>query len=420
MTTQTLRAGTGAADITPANGEDLCGFARRTGPTAGVYDRLHSRALFLTNGSQQLLISANDIIGIGRQFYADRCRELRAAPALRNAAIHIATSHTHSGPAVMTLKQCGRRDARYVQSLSNKIRQASLDAARRTAPVRMEVSQAKVKLSRNRCVPRGPTDNEVYLLKFLADDRPIAWICNYACHPVVLGHENNSVSADYPGALQSAIEAHAPGSRCLFLNGACGDVNPILPEGPDPEPARQMGEQLAAAALAAPVGYTIQSPALRSCSVPLTIPLHVPRSAGELRARHEQLAEAFAMSPDVFAPRLRSMMARLAAGTFPRAMHATMSLVTVGGEVAIFFIPGELFAEIGLAIKRMSPFRTTLISAFSDGTVGYLPTRQAYAQPGYETHYACFFYNYPEFSPGVEDVVLAGAKRLLQKAEAVQ
>ena len=47
-------------------------------------------------------------------------------------------------------------------------------------------------------------------------------------------------------------------------------------------------------------------------------------------------------------------------------------------------MPGEIFVQLGLAIKDGSPFVTTTINELANGSVGYVPTRQAYAQGNYE------------------------------------
>ena len=55
------------------------------------------------------------------------------------------------------------------------------------------------------------------------------------------------------------------------------------------------------------------------------------------------------------------------------------------GDFAIAAAPGELFVELGLAIKRQSPFATTLVNELANGSaIGYVCTRDAFVQGGYE------------------------------------
>ena len=53
-------------------------------------------------------------------------------------------------------------------------------------------------------------------------------------------------------------------------------------------------------------------------------------------------------------------------------------------DTALISFPGELFTEIGQEIKRASPFARTYIVDLANGSVGYVPTRQAISQGGYE------------------------------------
>jgi len=54
------------------------------------------------------------------------------------------------------------------------------------------------------------------------------------------------------------------------------------------------------------------------------------------------------------------------------------------GEVAFVGVPGELFARLGLAIRRRSPFRHTHVLGLVNGEIGYIPDRAAYDLGGYQ------------------------------------
>jgi hypothetical protein len=60
------------------------------------------------------------------------------------------------------------------------------------------------------------------------------------------------------------------------------------------------------------------------------------------------------------------------------------------GDVAVSCNPAELFTELGMEIKRRSPFRLTIISELTNGYCGYVPPEHAFAQKGYETHRTVF------------------------------
>jgi hypothetical protein len=55
------------------------------------------------------------------------------------------------------------------------------------------------------------------------------------------------------------------------------------------------------------------------------------------------------------------------------------------GEVAIVAMPGEPFAEIGVAVKKASPFPITMFCGYSSGAGGdYMPIAEEYSHGGYE------------------------------------
>ncbi len=61
-----------------------------------------------------------------------------------------------------------------------------------------------------------------------------------------------------------------------------------------------------------------------------------------------------------------------------------VQVMTLGKEVAWVSLPGEIFVQLGLAIKDASPFEVTSIHELANGSIGYIPTRQAYSQGNYE------------------------------------
>ena len=55
------------------------------------------------------------------------------------------------------------------------------------------------------------------------------------------------------------------------------------------------------------------------------------------------------------------------------------------GDVALVGVPGELFARLGLDLRRRSPFRHTCIVGMANEKTGYIPDRKAYGDGGYQT-----------------------------------
>ena len=79
------------------------------------------------------------------------------------------------------------------------------------------------------------------------------------------------------------------------------------------------------------------------------------------------------------------------------------------GAVGIVALPGEVFCETGLAIKQASPAEHTVVIELANDAVGYLPTREAYAQGGYEVTPGATAY-----APGCAEKLAQSASRQLK------
>ena len=82
--------------------------------------------------------------------------------------------------------------------------------------------------------------------------------------------------------------------------------------------------------------------------------------------------------PDVF----REMRAQMA--PVQGEERETWLQVIRLGEIALVGVPAELFARLGMAIRRRSPFRHTFVIGLANGTMGYVGDRDAYDLGGYQ------------------------------------
>jgi hypothetical protein len=63
---------------------------------------------------------------------------------------------------------------------------------------------------------------------------------------------------------------------------------------------------------------------------------------------------------------------------------AEVQVIALSDELAIVALPGEIFVELGLALKKASPFKHTIIAELANGSVGYVPNLEAFPQGNYE------------------------------------
>jgi neutral ceramidase len=57
------------------------------------------------------------------------------------------------------------------------------------------------------------------------------------------------------------------------------------------------------------------------------------------------------------------------------------------GSFGLAAMPGEIFVELGEEVEKASPLRPTRTIGLTNGAMGYIPTRRAYAEGGYEAGY---------------------------------
>jgi hypothetical protein len=271
--------------------------------------------------------------------------------------------------------------------------------------------------------PDGMVDRQVPVLQLQRrDGSSIATVVGYGCHTVAVGPDVLAYSADYPGPMRAAVRAWT-GGECVFLQGAGGNVLPRVAFA-DLAAARTLGRRLALAALAAVADRPAWPPAYRRTGDGSVTPFHLYRpepldgdppvlaaravdvdfpllplpTVGDITAERER-AEA----------RLRSAAARgageaelntirydvvwarateraIVAGSAPTAVRAPVHALRIG-DGAIVTGPGEIFSEIGLAVRERSPADVTLYAGYTNGLVSYFPAASEYAHGGYEPGY---------------------------------
>jgi hypothetical protein len=151
-----------------------------------------------------------------------------------------------------------------------------------------------------------------------------------------------------------------------------------------------MGIMLAGAVLEAwpnltPVSHdTLQ---VKSQTVLMSLPTISPpdvENARQIVARHQDpKAKQPAFLETVKAYKVLDVEARHGKPT-----EVEVQVIALGKELAWVSLPGEIFVELGLAIKQDSPFAHTIIAELANGSIGYIPTRRAYVQGNYEVESA--------------------------------
>ena len=239
--------------------------------------------------------------------------------------------------------------------------------------------------------PAGPIDPDVAVVYFESDDKesvPLATYVNYSVHLDNVG--GTKFSADLPATVSDLLgRFKGPDMVTLYTAGCCGDVNHIdvnwaAPQGGHANAAR-MGVILAGEILRAWPRLKADPPGglrVRTARVRLPLPEITDEDIASARAvvaRLEDKARPVPFLEQVQAFKVLDVEAREG-----EPNEVEVQVIALGDRYAWVSLPGEVFVELGLAIKQDSPFEHTIVAELANGIIGYIPSRRAYAQGNYE------------------------------------
>jgi neutral ceramidase len=144
---------------------------------------------------------------------------------------------------------------------------------------------------------------------------------------------------------------------------------------------------------------------VRSATIPVPLCEVTPEQVADARA----IMERFNDPNTSFLTKVAAVrVLDLAALASPRPME--VQVFRLDAANAIVCLPCEIFVELGLAIKRASPFRNTVVIEICNDRPSYVPTAKAFAEGSYEVTNA-------RVKPGAGDMLVAAAVRLLNEVK---
>ena len=419
-----LQSGSAKIDITPPLTIPYLSFVPRHALFSGVHDPLYARAVAVDDGATAAIVIAADSIGYSnailgpqRNFTQELRQRIAAQTPVPAAHIMLAASHAHSTPETLHLRRLldTPAAAAWLEVLLDQLASVAIMAWRQRKPCRLRVGKGAVHdLARNRRVigsdgrivggpettpdmtnaSAGPLDPSVgvVLIESL-DGATRTVLVNFACHPVTV-QAQPYLSADFPGVAMAMVEHSLP--RCtnaLFLQGACGNLNPIRNTTDFADVERyglMLGGEVVkiAAQLSATDAPTVGAKVTaRSEIIELAVRDLPARPA--LQQAYDEASHRLSATTDSAEQALRLSEVRLAEealvlidrGSAPIA--AEIQIIGIG-DLALVALPGEPFVELGLAIRQQSPARHTFVIGYANDYIGYLPTPEAWEQGGYE------------------------------------
>lgn len=441
-----FRAGAAQVSITPPTGAPMAGYYHLRA-AEGTLDDLYSKALVLDDGSTKVAFVTLDLITTTFALTRQARAEIERLTGIPAANVMISATHAHTGPE---LAERGSRSALLgegapgtnnitatcSQGLPERIAESVRLALGNLTNVQISAAMGRCenlafnrryymkdgsvgwnpgKLNPDISLPAGATDPEVSAIFFEPAHKPAQLVpanavyVNFAMHPDTVG--GALLSADYPGALSRRM-AEYHGSNCvtLFANGTCGninhtDVNWARQQSTRAE-AERIGTILAAAVFLSEKNLREIKPApIRVKSEIVQLPLAPVRPEEAEQARITvQVGDD--KTRENFMKLVKAYQVLDVAAREGKPWEVEVQVIALGNELAWVSLPGEIFVELGLAIKKRSPFQQTIIAELANGSIGYIPDRRSYAEGNYEVVSA-------RPSAGSGEQLVEGATRLL-------
>jgi hypothetical protein len=448
-----MLAGAASIDITPALGLPMVGYVRRQDGASRIGFPLEANVLVLAGAEERVVLANVDNLGMDSP-HVDVLRARVAEVAGADpAGVLLNWSHTHCAPPSTRefLYRTGllatdgdKRLDDYAALLSDRIVEATRVATSRLEPAAVAWGVGTVDRSVNRREPRpdgsvvhgwrpdGFVDHQVVSFQVRRrDESVIATLVGFGCHPLTVGMDFPGYTADFPGPLRRRVREWT-GGECLFFQGAGANILPRVAFTKDEQEAERMGTRIALEALrslgdrpAWPSHIVGQSDGslvpmvlfrfepdgeeevvVRAAEDRVPFPFAALPEEPELTAQHAEyhaaLHEAIARGAGdaelcglhYYEKWSRRILDDIRAGDAPQELVAPINAVRIG-EGVIVSGPGEVFAEIGMAVKERSPGLPTLYAGYTNGCVGYFSTEASYVAGGYEPGYSHRSYGRP-------------------------
>lgn len=457
MTNYDILVGFSRININPPLGINVTGYFHKR-YADGILDDTEINTVVISKDDKTVALITLDCMTATTNFTAEARKMVAELTGLDENAVYIHATHTHTGVTLTTENEPDDVEtasidfdfeAEYYSQVKRKIANSVTLATKDLKPAKMGIGVSKAEkigfnrryLMKDGSVQTNPgvnnpdivksiglLDERVNVIRFERDGGENIVIANYGNHPDVIG--NCSISADWPGFTRRIFERAVDNVKCIFFNGAQGDINHVnvAPTKGDFNGmfndfddvsrgyahSRHMGNVVAGAIMAVyeKVEF-IPTPSIDFMQQDIQIPSNMPKPEEmeeayyihklHLEGRDAELPYTGMMLTTKVAEAGRKIRLEHGPITFP----LRMSLIKLG-DVAFVGIPGEPFTGIGIGLKDLPDWKMICPTCLTNGNCGYFPMKDSYDEGGYEA-------NSSQFKSGVAELIIEEGKNLLSK-----
>lgn len=416
-----LKVGFSRVDITPPLGTRIEGYFEER-HMKGILDPLYLNALAFSDGEKTVLLIAADVIHIKKK-YADEIKSFISekvgipADSIMITALH---QHTSFGLRDLDTKNAVK-DKSFMESLYRKFADLSQMAIDDMAEAEAETAEKETSeqlsfirryhltdgtvmtypLSRRREIvrPCREADNMVRFVRFKREKGDIALV-NFSTHPDVIHGEY--VSADWPGFVRAFVERDIEGVHCVATVGAQGDSNHMefmAEEYKDGyEHSKHMGRVIADTVIS--MWDKTEKRSTEGLNIHKKDVFIRTRTDGE--EKYEEMKKLIAdynagtyVGPKLNITDLGTATRIVNIKTAPLYQQIPVTVINLG-EIGLAGYGGEPFTSYADALREAYPERFIMTSCCANGGEGYLPTKEAFHEIGYEAGSSPFSENLEE------------------------
>ncbi|PGM86262.1 alkaline ceramidase [Bacillus cereus] len=375
-------------DITPPLGIDFIGYHRETGinnieeriyGTIFVFEKDEMKTVFISIDNIGMLVEDTNII---RERVASRLH----VPFERITVVY---THTHSGPETVGDQPLLKS---YKTILLNNVVQGAITANNnmRLCEVGWGVTTGDIGVNRRERTPDGKAkmgtniegivDKRIGVLAMRnAESKELVGIVVFCtAHPNVLKGDSDVLSADYPGMTREILEkiVNCP---VIIVQGAAGNVNAKYRG--SREALKQMAYTLSGHVLTM-LPIVTYSPIinLRTISSTMQMKLKDIPEIDEIRSMAQLAEKQWGVNTDEW---LTIVLEKYKQGIRQLSVDLEVQLFQINDGM-FSGIPMEPFSETALEMKEGLQNELAFLGGYTNGYIGYLPTKEEFTYGGYE------------------------------------
>jgi len=392
--TKDIKVAAAAAEIVGDDSMEIAG-GISPGHVLGQEGKLRASAIVIEANTKVCIVSC-DVLVLQRDILDDVCRKIEAEENIPFENTLITATHTHHAPTTVTVHGykrdeifCGRVKEAIVSAVhkaNQKLKNAPSASMYFGLGQESTVGQNSRQLLKDGTIywvgsradalrPTGPFDPELPVLAFKRADGDLeALLFNHSSHNI--GVRSSGRSPAFYGLAAQELEEEL-GGTAIFTPGAFGSTH-VLTLSTDERILR--------------IKNAVKQAYSKARKTEIS-PVNSVKKEFKYRVRKfDEDAEEKAVSyycrkklggnPEDIIEVFRNMRRELI--KHQGEVRNTWLHVILIDDIAFVGVPGEFFGQLGIEIKRRSPFRYTYVIGLANDYIGYIPDKQAYDLGGYQ------------------------------------